>query len=170
MALSAIQLYRDILPKTNCRECGFLTCLAFASMVISEKLSLKKCPTFHGSCCCLRRRIEGAVCDGKWTKRYMAQDALEWARKRSASMNISDLRERIGGRLADQNGRPVLELPYFNDIVLITADAVTQRDGRPLTRWEQEFLQPYHRAAAFIRSGTERVWLNFPTRFQKSRP
>ncbi len=39
MALSAIDLYRDILPKTNCRECGFLTCLAFASMVISEKLS-----------------------------------------------------------------------------------------------------------------------------------
>ncbi|MEZ4566398.1 MAG: (Fe-S)-binding protein [Desulfobacterales bacterium] len=36
IAPSVVDLYRDILPKTNCRDCGFSTCLAFASMVVSE--------------------------------------------------------------------------------------------------------------------------------------
>ncbi|MDY0222274.1 MAG: DUF3786 domain-containing protein [Desulfobacterium sp.] len=44
MALSVVGLYRDVLPKTNCRDCGFSTCLAFAGMVVSEKHPLKNCP------------------------------------------------------------------------------------------------------------------------------
>jgi hypothetical protein len=30
MALSILDLYREVLPKTNCRDCGLATCLAFA--------------------------------------------------------------------------------------------------------------------------------------------
>lgn len=41
MALSVVDLYKNVLPKTNCGDCGFPTCLAFASMVVSEK----KAPT-----------------------------------------------------------------------------------------------------------------------------
>ena len=35
MALSVVDLYRDVLPKTNCGDCGFPTCLAFAGMVVT---------------------------------------------------------------------------------------------------------------------------------------
>lgn len=44
MPLSVVDLYRDILPKTNCGDCGFPACLAFASIVVSEKLPLSNCP------------------------------------------------------------------------------------------------------------------------------
>jgi len=44
MPLSVVDLYRDILPKTNCGDCGFPACLAFASIVVSEKLPLGNCP------------------------------------------------------------------------------------------------------------------------------
>jgi len=37
MSLSVVDLYKKVLPKSNCKECGFGTCLAFASMVVSEK-------------------------------------------------------------------------------------------------------------------------------------
>jgi hypothetical protein len=141
MPLSALDLYRDVLPKTNCRECGFPTCLAFASMVVSEKLPLEKCPHLSpetvASC---RTELQAQYAAGKWTRRDMAQDALAWAQQRSASMNIKDLPERIGGRLVDREGRPALELPYFNDVILITADSVTRPDGTPLTRYEQVFI------------------------------
>ncbi|MFA5903939.1 MAG: LuxR C-terminal-related transcriptional regulator [Desulfobacula sp.] len=33
-----------ILPKTNCRKCGYLTCMAFAAAVMQGKAGIDKCP------------------------------------------------------------------------------------------------------------------------------
>ncbi|MEW6078419.1 MAG: DUF3786 domain-containing protein [Thermodesulfobacteriota bacterium] len=141
MPLSALDLYRDVLPRTNCGECGFPTCLAFASMVVSEQLPLEKCPHLSAetvaSC---QAELQAQYAAGKWTRRDMGRDALEWARQRSASMKISDLPERIGGRLVDRNGQPALALPYFNDVVFIITDGVTREDGTSLTHYEQVFI------------------------------
>jgi acetyl-CoA decarbonylase/synthase complex subunit gamma len=43
MALSGLDIYKH-LPKTNCRECGFPTCLAFAMTLAKKQTSLDKCP------------------------------------------------------------------------------------------------------------------------------
>ncbi|MDD5422616.1 MAG: acetyl-CoA decarbonylase/synthase complex subunit gamma [Candidatus Omnitrophica bacterium] len=43
MALSGLDIYKQ-LPKTNCKECGFATCLAFAMALAQKKVSLDKCP------------------------------------------------------------------------------------------------------------------------------
>jgi len=43
MALTGLQIYK-LLPKTNCRECGFPTCLAFAMQLAQKKVELSKCP------------------------------------------------------------------------------------------------------------------------------
>lgn len=43
MALSGLEIYKH-LPKTNCKECGFPTCLAFAMQLAGKKASLDKCP------------------------------------------------------------------------------------------------------------------------------
>lgn len=43
MALSGLDIYK-LLPKTNCRECGFATCLAFAMQLAKKAASLDKCP------------------------------------------------------------------------------------------------------------------------------
>lgn len=141
MPLSAIDLYRDVLPKSNCGKCGFSTCLAFASMVISEKLPLEKCPDLLPDViAACRAELQAQYANNKWTRRDMSQDALMWAKQRSASMDIRDLPERIGGRLVDQNGQPALELPYLNDTIRISGDTITKRDGTPLNRWEQVFI------------------------------
>ena len=141
MPLSPVDLYRDILPKTNCGECGYSTCLAFASMVIAEQLPLEKCPYLSPeTIAACETELKAQYAQGKWTKRDMAEDALKWARQRSASMDIKDLPGRIGGRLVTKEGQPALELPYLNKTVLIMKDAVTYMDGAPLTRWEQVFI------------------------------
>ncbi|MFA6079048.1 MAG: acetyl-CoA decarbonylase/synthase complex subunit gamma [Candidatus Omnitrophota bacterium] len=44
MALSGLDIYK-LLPKTNCKECGFATCLAFAMAMAQKKVPLDKCPT-----------------------------------------------------------------------------------------------------------------------------
>ena len=43
MALSGLDVYK-LLPKTNCRECGFVTCLAFAMQLAKKAVSIDKCP------------------------------------------------------------------------------------------------------------------------------
>ena len=141
MPLSPIDLYRDVLPQTNCGDCGYSTCLAFASMVVSEQLPLSNCPHLEPDVIdrC-EKELKQQYADEKWTKRDMAEDALKWARERSASMALSDLPARIGGELIDQNGRTVLKLPYFNGHVMITPEGITTPEGEALTRYEQVFL------------------------------
>ncbi|GAB4537586.1 MAG: acetyl-CoA decarbonylase/synthase complex subunit gamma [Thermodesulfovibrionia bacterium] len=43
MALSGIEIFK-LLPKTNCKKCGFPTCLAFAMALAQGKADITKCP------------------------------------------------------------------------------------------------------------------------------
>ena len=43
MALTGIEIFK-MLPKTNCKECGYPTCLAFAMALASGKAELEACP------------------------------------------------------------------------------------------------------------------------------
>ncbi len=141
MALSVVDLYRDVLPRTNCGDCGFPSCMAFAGMVVSDKYPLKNCP--HISPAVVERcgiELEKQYAAGKWLKRDMAKDALDWAREKSAGVKFTDLPDRIGGQIKTLNGVLALELPYFNNTILITAEKICRTDGTPLTRWEQVFL------------------------------
>lgn len=141
MALSVVDLYRDILPKTNCGDCGFPTCLAFAGMVVSEKHPIKNCPHLEPSLIDqIQNQLDNQHDAGKWTKRDMAQDALKWAKDKVSSMKIEDLPDRIGGELIRPGNDPALKLPYFTDFILISKDHISRNDGAKLTRWEQVFI------------------------------
>lgn len=43
MALTGLEIYKQ-LPKTNCKDCGFPTCLAFAMKLAQKGTELSKCP------------------------------------------------------------------------------------------------------------------------------
>ncbi|MDI6729896.1 MAG: (Fe-S)-binding protein, partial [Thermodesulfovibrionales bacterium] len=43
MALSGIEIFK-LLPKTNCKKCGYPTCLAFAMKLAQRQVSLDACP------------------------------------------------------------------------------------------------------------------------------
>ncbi len=43
MALSGLQIFK-LLPKTNCKECGQATCMAFAMQLAAGKAELDECP------------------------------------------------------------------------------------------------------------------------------
>ena len=141
MPLSVVDLYQKILPKTNCGDCGYPTCLAFAGMVVSEKLPLKKCPYIELAVLNeAQAELDKQHAAGKWTKKDMAADALVWAKKRAASMDIKDLPLRIGGVLKEDNAGAYVELPYFNDTIIIRTEKIQKKDGTDLNRWEQVFV------------------------------
>jgi len=43
MALTGLDIYKN-LPKTNCKDCGVPTCLAFAMKVAAKQIALDECP------------------------------------------------------------------------------------------------------------------------------
>jgi hypothetical protein len=169
MALSVVDLYRDVLPKTNCGECGFPTCLAFAGMVVSDKHPLDGCPHLDAELIekC-SAKLDRQYADGKWTKRDLAKDALNWARERSASMNVTDLPDRIGGHLMDTDAGPALKLPYFSGHVVIDAQDIARPEGPSLTRWEKVFIYNHMAQGGSKKpSGTWKGFEEFPNTVSK---
>ena len=160
MPLSVVDLYRDVLPRTNCRECGFPTCLAFASMVVSEKLPLKNCPHIPPETAArCQKELDAQHAAGKWTRRDMAEDALQWAREKAASMALADLPERIGGRLHGDGPDRELHLPYFSEFIRIGAGGIRKENGESLNRWEQVFV--YNHMAQGGRTNPTGNWKAF---------
>ena len=43
MALTGLEVFK-LLPKTNCKECGMPTCLAFAMQLAQKRTKLDNCP------------------------------------------------------------------------------------------------------------------------------
>jgi hypothetical protein len=169
MALSVVDLYRDVLPKTNCRDCGFSTCLAFAAKVVSEKLPLGNCPHIAANLLA-RCEIELAeqYAQGKWLKKDMAEDALQWAKRKAASLAVEDLPARIGGELIRIGTETGLRLPYFNEHLHIIGTTVIRSDGGELTRYEQVFILN-HLAQGGSRqpSGRWKGFIEFPNTVSK---
>lgn len=169
MPLSVVDLYRDVLPKTNCGDCGFPACLAFASIVVSEKLPLGNCPHLDvGVIENCQKELDEQYASGKWLKRDMAKDALEWAKQRSASVKIVNLPDRIGGKLIKKDEGVALELPYFTDSIIITEYGILKRDGSDLTRWEQVFIYNHMaQGGSKLPSGKWKGLVEFPNTVSK---
>ncbi len=169
MALSVVDLYKSILPRTNCGDCGHPTCLAFASMVVSEKYPLKNCPHIE------KETLDAAVIEleeqyktGKWLKRDMAKDALEWAKSKAASMEINDLPKRIGGHIISFEEQPAIELPYFNETIIITHDRIVKPSGETVSRWEQVFIYNHlAQGGSSLPSGKMKSFKEFPNTVSK---
>lgn len=141
MALSVVDLYSKILPKTNCKDCGFLTCIAFAGMVVSEKHPLSNCPHILPDVLeSARTELEEQYRQGKWLKKDMAKEALDLAVKKASSMSLRDIADRIGGKQDTAGKEEKILLPYFNQTIQIFKDRVCDSNGKQLSRNEQTFL------------------------------
>lgn len=147
MALSVVDLYAKVLPRTNCKDCGFPTCIAFAGKVVSEKLALKNCPHIDPEILGpAQAELDEQYKAGKWLKKDMAAEALSMAKSKAASMALKDVAQRTGGILEDNpktgpfKGIPHIRLPYFDKNLLVTLAQVTDEAGGELTRNEQTFV------------------------------
>jgi hypothetical protein len=141
MALTGPDIYKNLLPKTNCGDCGIASCFTFATMVVTNKVPLNKCPHIEpGLVLKYQQELDTQHAAGTFVKRDIAEEALEWAKKRCSSMRIRDLPGHIGGTVKNIDGKEVLELPYFLDTVFISADRITRKDGSELSHLEQVFI------------------------------
>jgi hypothetical protein len=141
MALTGPDIYKNILPKTNCGDCGIPSCFTFATMVVTNKVPLSNCPHIKPELVLkYQQELDKQHASGTFVKKDIAEEALEWAKKRCSSMRIEDLPGRIGGNLMNIDGKEVLAIPYFLDTVFISGDRITKQVGSELSRLEQVFI------------------------------
>ena len=127
MALTGPDIYKNILPKTNCGDCGIPSCFTFATMVVTNKVPLGNCPHIKpGLVLKYQQELDQQHAAGTFVKRDIAEEALEWSKKRCSSMRIEDLPSRIGGKVKNIDGKEALAIQYFQDTVFISRDGITK--------------------------------------------
>jgi len=143
--------------------------LSFASMVVSEQHPLKNCPHIAPDLLAeCEQELAAQYAEGKWLKRDLAGEALKWAKSRAASMEVTQLPERIGGQLVDSGGKTALQLPYFNTSLLIVDTEITVQAGEPLSRYEQVFvLNHLAQGGSALPTGKWKGFVEFPNTVSK---
>ena len=170
MALSVVDLYKSVLPRTNCRDCGFPTCLAFAGKVVSEQYPLKNCPHIPPDVLAKSEtELAEQYAKGLWLRRDLAADALKWAKERAASLNAADLPACLGGELAEGENGPELRLPYFIGFLRIAGTTIRREDGGELGRYEQVFILNHLAQGGWRKpTGLWRGFIEFPNTVSKT--
>jgi len=141
--ISALDLYQAT-PKTNCKECGHPTCLAFSTRVIVEKMPLDACPYLKDEVRSdLRERISRQQEEGVYVKRDQYKITADFIRERLEGTDFSAVAEGLGAEPVEQAGSPGLRIRYLNrDHVLtrkdITLDGVSTGD-----HWDNILLYNY---------------------------
>ena len=93
-AQSPLDIFK-VLPKTNCRECGEATCLAFATSVIKKYRPLSQCPHLDSR---IAEELHGRVTTQS-TSEEAQQLRLDDLKRRLTGIDMASRAERLGGRM-----------------------------------------------------------------------
>lgn len=92
---SPLEIYK-LLPRTNCRDCGQPSCMAFAHALLREEASLESCP--H-----LDKDTTGKLADilRENTPQEGFRDTIEALRQKVSKLDLSKIAENLGARYED---------------------------------------------------------------------
>jgi len=141
--VSAIELYKAT-PKTNCKECGFATCLAFATCVIVEKKPLETCPYLTEEVLeALGNRIHEQQSEGVYVKRDLYKITADHIRERIESHDFSAIAEGLGAQYVAKEDQPHLRLSYLNRDCLMSKQEIWIEGSPADDHWDNILLYNY---------------------------
>lgn len=119
-----------VLPKTNCKKCGFESCLLFALKVFSKESSPEKCPYLD------LKTLPPEFLSSNLTFNQLLEN-LKFLKSKFKKVNLFERAHKLGGHV-DFDKRE-LYLPYMDGIIVINLT----EEGYPLeiTR-DNTFLDP----------------------------
>lgn len=154
--LTPIHLYK-LTPKTNCGECGFAACLAFATQVIVGAGDLDACPYLDREALIpFRVQLAEQHRVGIGVKRESFEKTMEFLREEIKKWNFKNVAPGLGASLISVDGRPALRLLYFGQEITVTYDDIEKISGEALDPWEKILLFNYVIGGAVEPSG---VWV-----------
>ena len=136
-----------LLPRTNCRECGERTCLAFAAAVFKGSRPLEDCPYLDRD---VIAQYGGSRQNGSTIDQSM-DEAIKALQKKIAGIDLALAAERVGGEYRDgrltirtlgkpfsmdDQGRMYADIHIHGWIAIPMIRYVLESAGKPLSgRW-----------------------------------
>jgi hypothetical protein len=152
--LTPMDLFK-LTPKTNCGECGFPTCLAFATQSIVAQADIGSCPYLDPQALQpFRRQLEEQHQSGIGVKREGFDKALEYLRGELQKCDFEKVSSSIGASCRTHGGKAQLDVEYFGRRVIATKESIQDAAGEELNPWEKIFLYNYILGGATEPSGT----------------
>lgn len=135
-----LHLYK-LTPKTNCGECGFATCLAFATQVIVGQADLDRCSYLDpGELKPFRRQLARQLEAGIGVRREGFEKALQYLRQEILKWDFETVASSLGAETDAASSSVSLIFPYFGRRV-----RMTREDIFPLAGASTQELDPYEK-------------------------
>lgn len=123
--LSPIDVYM-LLPKTNCKECGFDNCMAFAAKVVNREINIKDCPP---------------LLTKQFKKQYQQLSEMLKPAVKEITIGTREKAVKIGGKLVMYRH----EFAYFNPtpIAIDVTDEMSEGEIVNRVKQTEEFSYVY---------------------------
>ncbi|SFM49526.1 DUF3786 domain-containing protein [Thermodesulforhabdus norvegica] len=134
-----LQVYK-FTPKTNCKECSYPSCLAFATHVVKGEARINDCPYISPEIKKeLDERIRNQLSEGVGTK----LEAFEFVRREFASKDMEELAGRHGLEITEFQAQRGIVVPYLGTSVVVTSKDIYNPEGQRISEKEKIFIYNY---------------------------
>lgn len=143
MALQIIKLLK-MLPRTNCGDCGYLTCMAFATHVLREGVLPSTCPHFEPDKLVkvetiLKEQEAGGVT--AFPEHFVS--AKKHVISKIQDYDLQELAPFLGAEYIFQADKEFLEILLLGRRYAVSKDEITSIDGSEHDVWEHVLLYNY---------------------------
>ena len=139
-------------PKTNCGECGYTACLAFAANVAKSGEDPKKCPFIDLKGLDLNS-LGNTALDNLSHERDL--DLIRHLKSKVKDLDFEEIASRLGATLAPDE-KDTLIFSYLAQDVLLSKNKLLINNKKPDDPRDQILLYNYvHSASLLISSGAE---------------
>ncbi|MGC9194680.1 MAG: DUF3786 domain-containing protein [Syntrophobacteraceae bacterium] len=151
-----LELYKCT-PKTNCGKCGGLTCLAFATLVVTGREKISACPYLdEEQLSPLRERLQQQLDAGVGVSREGFQKTMDFLSSEIQKCDFPSRAQSLGAKFEDVSDGRGLLFSYFNESVRVTKSDIVRLSGAELSAWEKILIYIYVIAGGTEPSG---VWV-----------
>ncbi len=121
-----------LLPMTNCKACGYDTCMAFASHVIKKGAPLSACPHLPAD---VFDTLDKTLKEQQAKKTHLAPDRFKTAKEfvtgKIQDYDFAELAPYLGGEYIKRDGKDTMILPYLGHRYEISKQEARALDDVP---------------------------------------
>ncbi len=137
--LVPLELYK-LTPKTNCGDCGYPSCLAFATHVVKGEVSIDRCIHMDKS---IRETVARRVADQRKEGFGLKMRSFDFVREDFRKIGVEKVAKKHNLPIEIFNRAKSIVIPYLSDVIYVNEDDIVSRSGRALTEQEKMFIYNY---------------------------
>ena len=131
-----------MLPRSNCKECGYATCMAFASYVLREGEDPGKCPHWRPEDLeFVRESLAGQGEESAYPDHLFS--ARKYVQERIRDADFAALAPKLGAELVEKEGEECLVIDLLKRLYRVCREEVTPLDAGEHDLWEHILLYNY---------------------------